>query len=243
MPFEAAKAMAATFCYSIRYALTPLFGVDFLSLCVKPEDPKFALMVIDSKIVRDCTASARAFCALSRGASHGGTPSMKPASSLKTWSPKSPRVNLNSPADSESGYGTDTDRSDKYFSSPQTPRTTGWTALNTPVSSTRTNCGTPSPPKRCVSTSPVKYEESLKRLGCDDIRDGKRHCRGRDDDDDQESDSSQSSKGLRKGPKRRRVTTIQTKETHAAYMLMQLRLADPTLSISSNGPDCRYISP
>lgn len=241
MPFEAAKAMAATFCWNIRYALTPLFGVDFPSLCIKPEDPVFAHMVIDDKIVRDCTATARAFCALSRGEPHAGTPSVKPASSLKTWSTKSPRTNLDSPADSESGYGTDTDRSDKYLSSPQTPLTTGWTALNTPVSSTRTNCGTPSSQKGCASTSHVKYEGSLKSSSCNDIRDGKRHSRGKDDND-QDSSSSQSSKELRKGKKRRRTSTTQTKESRAAYMLMQLRLGDGTLSTSPNGPDSRHVS-
>ena len=241
MPFEAAKAMAATFCYNIRYALTPLFGVDFLSLCIKPEDPNFAHMVIDSKIVRDCTATARAFCALSRGAPHAGSPLLKSARSLKTWSTKSSRGNLASPADSESGYGTDTDRSDKYLSSPQTPLTSGWTALNTPVSSTRINCGTPFSHRGRASTSHVKYEESLKSSSYDDIRDGKRHSRGKDDND-QESSSSQSSKGLRKSTKRRRTSTAQTKESRAAYMLMQLRLGDATLGNSPHGPNRRHVS-
>lgn len=228
MPFEAAKAMAATFCHSIRYALTPLFGVDFPSLCLKPEDPSFAHMVIDGKIVRDCTATARTFCDFSRGALHAGTPSIKPATSLKTWSAKTSRANLGDPADSESGYGTDTDRSDRYLSSPQTPLNMGWTALNTPVSSTRTTCGTPSSQKECASTSHAIYEEPLKCSSCDEVRDGKRHSKGKYDDNDQESSCSQSSKGLRKGPKRRRTSKVNKKESQAAYSLMQLRLGDAT---------------
>lgn len=240
MPFEAAKAMAATFCYSIRYALTPLFGVDFVSLCIKPEDPSFAHMVIDGKIVRDCTAIARDFRAISRGASHADTTSVKPTSSPKTWSTKSPQGNPGDPADSESGYGTDTDRSDRYLSSPQTPLTTGWTPLNTPVSPTRTNCGKPSSQKECASASCFKSEESPKGLSCDEIRDGKRHSTRKDDDNDQESSSSQSSKGLRKDPKRRRTSTIHTKESRAAYMLMQLRRWDATLGNSPNGE--RHVS-
>lgn len=235
MPFEAAKAMAATFCYSIRYALTPLFGVDFPSLCIKPEDPSFAHMVIDGKIVRDCTATARDFCTRSRGAPHAGTPSIKRASSLKTWSTRSARANLDSPADSESGYGTDTDRSDRYLSSPQTPLTAGWTALNTPVSSTRTTCGTPSSQKENTSTSHVKYEEPLTCSGCDEVRDGKRHSQGKYDDNGRQSSSSQSSEELRKGPKRRRTSTANTKESQAAYSLMQLRLGDATQDDSPNG--------
>ncbi|KAJ5231205.1 hypothetical protein N7489_011913 [Penicillium chrysogenum] len=34
MPYEAAKAMAATFCWRIRYALTPLFGTEFPAMYI-----------------------------------------------------------------------------------------------------------------------------------------------------------------------------------------------------------------
>lgn len=234
MPFEAAKAMAATFCYSIRYALTPLFGVDFPSLCIKPEDPSFAHMIIDGKIVRDCTATSRTLCALFKGAPPAGSPSTKRASSLKTWSTRSARAILSHPADSESGYGTDTDRSDRYLSSPQTPLSAGWTALNTPVSSTRTTCNTPSSQRESTGVSHVKYEKPLKSSGCDEARDGKRHSKGSYNDSDQESCSSQSSKGVRKGPKRRRMSRPKTKESQAAYSLMQLRLGDAPQGDSPN---------
>ncbi|KAF2092183.1 DNA-binding domain of Mlu1-box binding protein MBP1 [Saccharata proteae CBS 121410] len=36
MPFEAAKAVAATFCHPIRHALTPIFGPDFLPIRSDP---------------------------------------------------------------------------------------------------------------------------------------------------------------------------------------------------------------
>ncbi|KAF2749878.1 hypothetical protein M011DRAFT_511923 [Sporormia fimetaria CBS 119925] len=55
MPYPAAKAVAATFCYKIRHALTPLFGNDFPSLCLPPADPKFEKFVIDPAIVQHCT--------------------------------------------------------------------------------------------------------------------------------------------------------------------------------------------
>ncbi len=242
MPFEAAKAMAATFCYNIRYALTPLFGVDFLSLCVRPEDPNFGRMVIDGKIVRHCAATARTLCILSRGASHINSPSVKSSNSFRTWSTKSHRPKLGNPRDSESGYGTDTDRSDKYLSSPQTPLTVEWTALNTPKSSTRTNCGTPSSRKRCTSTSIVKYEESLKSSSSEDIRDAQRDSMELDDDYDEKSASSQSSMGLQKAPKRRKISTILTKESRAAYMLMQLQMADATLGETPYGANRRRAS-
>ncbi|OJD18167.1 hypothetical protein AJ78_01779 [Emergomyces pasteurianus Ep9510] len=66
MPFEAAKAVAATFCWKIRYALTPLFGVEFLSMCIHPEDPRFGRWIIDQSIVHDATNSARQYRLLER---------------------------------------------------------------------------------------------------------------------------------------------------------------------------------
>jgi hypothetical protein len=36
MPYEAARAMAATFCWRIRYALTPLFGTEFPAMTYDP---------------------------------------------------------------------------------------------------------------------------------------------------------------------------------------------------------------
>ena len=61
MPFEAAKAVAATFCYPIRYALTPVFGLDFVPLCIKPGVEGFGQMVIDPNIVRKCSVQATKF--------------------------------------------------------------------------------------------------------------------------------------------------------------------------------------
>lgn len=62
MPFEAAKAVAATFCWKIRYALTPLFGLDFPSLCVPLEDrARFGRMIIDPAIVQQATEKANTY--------------------------------------------------------------------------------------------------------------------------------------------------------------------------------------
>ncbi|KAH8689413.1 transcription regulator HTH, apses-type DNA-binding domain-containing protein, partial [Talaromyces proteolyticus] len=58
MPFEAAKAVSATFCWNIRHALTPLFGKEFPSLCIPPDSPQFGKMVIDPDIVRRSTELA-----------------------------------------------------------------------------------------------------------------------------------------------------------------------------------------
>jgi hypothetical protein len=61
MPFEAAKAVAATFCWNIRHALTPIFGVEFPSQCIPPESDRFGEMVIDCNITKRCTEEARAY--------------------------------------------------------------------------------------------------------------------------------------------------------------------------------------
>ncbi|KAF2757709.1 hypothetical protein EJ05DRAFT_398066 [Pseudovirgaria hyperparasitica] len=59
VPFEAAKAAAATFCYDIRYALTPVFGKDFISLCIPPGHKCFANFLIPQAIVDICIAQAK----------------------------------------------------------------------------------------------------------------------------------------------------------------------------------------
>lgn len=61
MPFEAAKSLASTFCWPIRWALTPLFGDDFPYTCNLPADPAYGRMVIDKELIRRCAAQARRF--------------------------------------------------------------------------------------------------------------------------------------------------------------------------------------
>ncbi|EED21134.1 APSES transcription factor Xbp1, putative [Talaromyces stipitatus ATCC 10500] len=64
MPFETAKAVAATFCYSIRYALTPVFGADFPSQCLQPPDRLFGKMTIDPEVIKRATELSRKYCQL-----------------------------------------------------------------------------------------------------------------------------------------------------------------------------------
>lgn len=62
MPFDAAKAVAATFCWKIRHALTPVFGLDFASQCIHPQDrARFGRMVIDPSIVQKATETANLY--------------------------------------------------------------------------------------------------------------------------------------------------------------------------------------
>lgn len=62
MPFETAKAVAATFCFNIRFALTPLFGTDFPSQCIQPHERAFGKMTIDPEIIKRETELSRRYC-------------------------------------------------------------------------------------------------------------------------------------------------------------------------------------
>ncbi|KAF7715175.1 Uncharacterized protein PECH_006083 [Penicillium ucsense] len=67
MPFEAAKAIAATFCWEIRFLLTPIFGLDFPELCVPPDDHfNFNRMIIDPRIVQEAAELSRRYRLLER---------------------------------------------------------------------------------------------------------------------------------------------------------------------------------
>ncbi|CAI7632491.1 unnamed protein product [Penicillium palitans] len=74
MPYEAAKAMAATFCWRIRYALTPLFGTEFPAMCIPPTDRKtHGRMVIPSEIVQRATDTSNYYRSLEMKSSTGGS--------------------------------------------------------------------------------------------------------------------------------------------------------------------------
>lgn len=230
MPYEAAKAVAATFCYHIRYALTPVFGVDFLSLCIRPEDPSFGRMIINRSIVRQCTEAARGFRALSREASSASSP-QTPASqtSYPGWTPKSLRHKAIKDMDIESEYSTDTDRSDKYLFSPPHSLNFKWTALNTPRSANTPQFQLPSP-KQTMTPASIS-EDNISQNSSSSEESGlvKTNLSERDEDYDEDSSSPDSSVEVPVAPKRRKKPAALTKEARAAYTLMQLKMADATL--------------
>jgi hypothetical protein len=140
MPYQAAKAMAATFCYDIRWALTPVFGNNFPSMCLTPKDPSFGKFVVDPAIVQYCTAETNRFrvegtsyrVATSKLLSPYETPRMHFDS--PSWKPKAMKQRGTRPADidGESGYGTHAEEYDKFDFSPHiSPQ---WTHLNRPLS-------------------------------------------------------------------------------------------------------------
>ena len=230
MPFDAAKAVAATFCYNIRYALTPVFGLDFLSLCVKPGTEGFGHMVIDRSIVRKCTEEAKEYRTMSREGSRAGSPRTPASSTHSRWSAKSLRLKPKKTIDIESGYGTDTDRSDKYLHSPQS--TFQWTALNTPRSVSSQQYTLPSPRELLTDAAvpggcdaPPNSPESS---SSEDNYPTKPALEDVDDSYHERSLSPRSSEEPLPA-KRPRKVVASTKETRAAYLLMQLHIADRTL--------------
>ncbi|KAK3673276.1 hypothetical protein LTR78_006821 [Recurvomyces mirabilis] len=52
LPYQCARSLCITFCYHIRWALTPIFGVDFVEDCLMPEDPWYGRFRISGEVVR-----------------------------------------------------------------------------------------------------------------------------------------------------------------------------------------------
>ncbi|KAJ5503821.1 hypothetical protein N7463_006695 [Penicillium fimorum] len=86
MPYEAARAMATTFCWRIRYALTPLFGTDFPAMCIPPTDRKsHGRMVIPPEIVQRATNTSNYYRSLEMKSSNAASsPAINEPSSTHT---------------------------------------------------------------------------------------------------------------------------------------------------------------
>lgn len=75
MPYDAAKALAATFCWRIRHVLTPLFGTDFPAMCIHPDERKrHGVMIIDPDITRRATLKANYYRSLEMTSSPRSVP-------------------------------------------------------------------------------------------------------------------------------------------------------------------------
>ncbi|KAF3389253.1 hypothetical protein F1880_004503 [Penicillium rolfsii] len=145
MPFETAKALAATFCWEIRYLLTPLFGLDFPDMCIPPTDrTNFGRMVIDPTIVQEATDIARHFRLLEpRTYDEMSTTSLPsqvprklvdyPLQDAGRGHQMPTKLARRSYADSiSSARGSS---SEPYCGSPQSPSCRGFTPVNRPPSS------------------------------------------------------------------------------------------------------------
>jgi hypothetical protein len=141
MPFEAAKAIAATFCWKIRYALTPIFGTHFPQTCLTPESEEYGAMVIDPAIIQRCTEQASFYRELEVRSS-----SLTRSLTRSPFTPESPifprqikqlRPRARRVAESESEYSSDASGEDNNvtaFASSTSSHSINWTPANTPRS-------------------------------------------------------------------------------------------------------------
>lgn len=229
MPFEAAKAVAARFCYEIRYVLVPVFGPDFVSMCEKCGDPFYLRLSVDPGIIQRCTEIATASQAQSRESSVAVSPRTSAAcADLLVWPPKSLRPKSAWVLDAESGYGTDSDRSDKYLGFPESPRSVEWTPVNSPkLGCLATYPFLQQPPGNVTSTP--RGLDSPKTSDSKRMTNTKRGISEIDKASGVESSPEHSSVDAPASPKRRKISAVMTPEIGAACTLMELNMADATL--------------
>ncbi|KAF1929981.1 DNA-binding domain of Mlu1-box binding protein MBP1 [Didymella exigua CBS 183.55] len=137
VPWQAAREIAATFCWDIRWALTPVFGNDFPQMCRPPHDRSLAKFVISPDTVRFCASETARF--KEEGTSYQllsppkapspVTTSVRPVFSSPVW-----KLGAYSPGQ-ESGYGTDIEHNSRLgFSRHLSPRSqyspSGFTSVN-----------------------------------------------------------------------------------------------------------------
>ena len=221
--------MAARFCYEIRYVLVPVFGPDFVSMCQKCGDPSRLRFNVNPSIIQQCIGAATANQAQSRESSVAVSPrtTTTPAT-LPKWPPKSLRPKSAKVIDVESGYGTDSERSEKNPGSPDSPRSIEWTPVNSPRSAYLETYPFLQQPPRDITSTP-------RGLGSPATSHGKRMThtkRGISEVDgafDAESSSEHLSIGTAASPKRRKTPAEITPEMGAAYTLVELNMADAIL--------------
>lgn len=229
VPYEAAKAVAARFCYEIRYVLVPVFGPDFVSMCQKCGDPSYLRLNVDPSIIQRCTEALKANQVQSRETSVAVSPRTQSGhANLPVWPPKSLQPRHAKAMDAESGYGTDTDRSEKYPSSPDSFRSIEWTPVNSPrLPYLETYRFLQQPPRNITSTP--RGLDSPKASHSKRMANTKRGISEIDEAADAGSSSDHSSMGTPASPKRRKRSAAMTPETGAAYTLMELNMADATI--------------
>lgn len=137
--------MAAQFCWRIRYALTPLFGTDFPSMCIPEGQPSHGIMRIGADVVAEATKTADLYRSLElqkpRAASSQGSQQYRSHGYQRIGRQRSitnadqegqrhrPKFARHSYEDSISSARDSS--SEPYCHSPQSP-TSSWTPVNVP---------------------------------------------------------------------------------------------------------------
>jgi hypothetical protein len=173
MPYDCAKALAATFCWRIRYALTPLFGNDFPAMCIHPTDrSRYNRMVIDRDIIMRATELASHYRSLEP--SHSGPVSRPaPRASASTYrllqpsrddpSLKLPPLKIPHHQYAESSTSARDSSTEPYCMS---PKSASPFSTFTPVNPPRKTVG---PPRSHVESSQSILRQMSEAMGPDDI--------------------------------------------------------------------------
>jgi hypothetical protein len=258
MPFEAAKAVAASFCWKIRYALTPVFGPDFPEICLHPDSEKFGDMVIDPAITRRCTEEAKYYRLMENKASSRTTSVLRHP--LTPDSPTFPnhikqlRSKPRQLAEAASGYSSDAsfEDSDRLTPvSPSIPYCNTWTPANTPRSVDQWfGDRLPSPREilagisahaakadREASASSSSSSTTSLLLRSRPPMDGDDDEADEDYDDDDVGSSYEATPMMSnpRGTRRKRSPSPLPSDEKAAYLLMNLRMKKTGLSEVSRG--------
>lgn len=214
--------------------LVPVFGPDFVAMCLEPGHPDFLQLAIDRDIVRRCKEGANAMQAQSRESSAASSPRTPSAfASLPLWPPpQATRPKARQPIDIESGYGTDTERSEYHPETPSSATSMGWTPVNTPKAPNLESFRFP--PRNVTSTPWVKGSP-----GNSPKAKLSKRLRPSDEVSDEEASLDQSSIKASVSLKRRKVSPVSASdvvpEISAAYTLIQMSMADATLGEKHGG--------
>lgn len=228
MPFEAARAVTATFCYRIRYVLTPIFGLDFPAQCIPPGAPGYDSMQIAPKIIGNCMKPATNYYDVPREPQSGSRPETPLSAGVGCWTPANARSKVLRTFGSESGYGTDdTECSDMYLCSPKKPARSGFRHLATPgPAAVQRRYKTCYAPSSAPSPSSTAYGDESELS--DDCKKRKRNPRKHADRDSESSSSDASESNVTTSAKKRKASStppVMTAES-AAKCLVDLCLQD-----------------
>ena len=197
-------------------------------MCKKPGNKGFLDLGVHTSIIQRCIEAATANQVQSRESSVAVSPRTSVACDISPrWKPKPLRPKSTKTMDAESGYGTDSERSEKYPGSPDSPRSIEWTPVNSPRSAYQETYPFFQQPPRNITSTPRDLDTPAashrKRVtnakrGISEIEKA-----------EGENSSGHSSIDAPGSPKRRKILTVVTPEIGAAYTLMELNMADATL--------------
>ena len=252
MPFEAARAVAATFCWKIRYALTPVFGPEFPSQCIPSDSEKFGEMTIDPSITQFCTRKAKEYKDFEERLSSRGSAVVSTTVTPDSSHPSSPSKHLQSPTSkvvhSSNGCGSDSSPDRRYVLSPLSTYSGIWTPANTPrsISNVVHQYGLPSPQGTVtdVAGESVAHKEELDIRGsysptttATSVSNEAHKKYSTDEDyegDDSDISTSSEERHEKMRPKRQSIGasrwTTNSVDEKAAYLLMSMRLAATDLN-------------